>query len=298
MRVLEGLLLLDKPAGPTSHDLVAGVRRLTLERRVGHAGTLDPMASGLLPMVLGRATRLVRFLPHEPKRYTGRIRLGIGTTTDDATGEVVYRHAGRLPRPEQVLDQASRFRGRLLQNPPAVSAKSVGGVRAYRLARSGRAVAPRPVPVEVFRFDLCPLDDLAEWEFAAEVSTGTYLRALARDLGQALGCGGLLSALRRTAIGPMEVSAALPWPQGPAPPLEAIREVVIPLSEMPFALPRARLRRPDEEERFLTGGEVPATEERAREGVWIVLSPAGEVLGVAEASDGRLKPIVVLGVKS
>lgn len=295
MRALEGLLLLDKPVGPTSHDLVADVRRATRTRRVGHAGTLDPMASGLLPLLLGRATRLVRFLPHAPKRYEGRISLGLRTTTDDAAGEVTARHEGALPRPAEVIAAAARLRGPVLQTPPTVSAKSVGGVRAYRLARRGRPWSPKPVRVEVFRLDLLPTEDPAEWSFAAEVSAGTYLRALARDLGDLLGCGAILSQLRRTAIGPLDLAAAIPWNPGALPAPEVLESAVIPLERIPLSCARVRLSGPEQGARFLAGRELEMADDTRPAGPVAVLSAAGQLLGIGDADGRRLRPRVVLG---
>ncbi len=297
MKALEGLLLLDKPVGPTSHDIVASVRRATRTRRVGHAGTLDPAASGLLPVLLGRATRLVRFLPHAPKRYEGKIRLGIRTTTDDAAGEVTARHEGGLPGPDEVLAAAARLRGPLLQAPPAVSAKSVGGVRAYELARRGRPFSPRRVPVEVFRFDLEPGDEAAEWAFTAEVSAGTYLRALARDLGDMLGCGAILAGLRRTSIGPLDLAEAIAWTPGAPPGLEVIEAAVVPLERMPLACPRVQLSKPADERRFLSGQEIEPATEAVPAGPIAVLSPDAELLGIADGDSGRIRPRVVLAAR-
>ena len=130
----EGLLLIDKPSGPTSHDIVVAVRRASGQSRIGHAGTLDPLASGLLPLVLGHATRLVRFLPHSPKSYTGTFRLGLRTDSDDVTGRTLDRHAGPLPEPHAVVEAAGALIGRQQQVPPRVSARKVGGQRLYRLA--------------------------------------------------------------------------------------------------------------------------------------------------------------------
>ncbi|GAG07552.1 unnamed protein product, partial [marine sediment metagenome] len=187
----DGLLLIDKANGPTSHDVVQSVRRLTGQRRVGHAGTLDPLATGLLPVLLGRATRLARFLPHSPKHYDGLLRLGLTSVTDDITGEALTRHTGTLPDPATVIAAAERLEGSYPQIPPTVSARKVGGKRLYRLAREGIRAEVAPRQVDVSRFEVAPIeDDPAQYEFSAEVSGGTYVRALIRDLGAALGCGG------------------------------------------------------------------------------------------------------------
>jgi len=212
----DGLLLLDKPPGPTSHDIVDRVRRATHTRRVGHAGTLDPPATGLLVAVLGRATRLVRFLPDAPKGYSGTFRLGVTTATDDLTGATLTRHDGPLPAHEQVVSAAARFVGSLLQTPPSISARSVGGKRLYRLARRGRAVTAPAVRVQVERLEIEPLAEPGLYAFSAEVSAGTYVRSLVRDLGWALECGAAVDTLRRTRIGPLGVEdALLVSPDGP-----------------------------------------------------------------------------------
>jgi tRNA pseudouridine55 synthase len=292
---LEGLLLVDKPEGPTSHRVVATVRRLTGQRRVGHAGTLDPMATGLLPLVLGRATRLVRFLPHSPKAYEGRIRLGLTTSTDDVTGEVRSRHEGPWPAQDDVLRAAEHFTGRLQQIPPEVSARKVAGQRLYRLARQGRPVLAPAREVEIGRFDLTPTDDPAEWRFVAEVSAGTYLRALARDLGESLGTGGALSTLRRVAIGPLSVSEAVGLPgvgEGP----EGLVAAVVPLGKMPLTAPPVRLPDPAAVRLFLSGGEVDVDEPPQDDGACRVLDGAGELLGIAAVTGRRARPKVVVGL--
>lgn len=290
----EGLLLVDKPAGPTSHDIVAGVRRATGQRRVGHAGTLDPMASGLLPLVLGRATRLVRFLPQAPKVYEGSLRLGIVTRTDDMTGEVLERHDGPLPSSGDVLRVARRLRGRLLQEPPAVSARKVGGERLYRLARRGLDVKAAPAEIEVFSFDLEPAEEPGCYRFVARVSAGTYIRALARDLGRALGCGGALSALRRTAVGPMVPDPGLALEAGVAPGPEPLRAALIPLERIPLTCPGIILDAEEAAGRFLHGRAVPPPAGSPAEGWAAVFSPSGRLLGVAELAGSRLAPRVVL----
>jgi tRNA pseudouridine55 synthase len=195
-----GVLIVDKPAGMTSHDVVARVRRLTGERAVGHLGTLDPMATGVLPLVLGRMTRLAQFYLLAEKSYEGEIRLGFATTTYDSEGEPMGE-----PQPvnltlEQVRAAASRFRGRVQQMPPPFSAKKIGGVPAYKLARKKREVELKPIQVEIREFEILNLQgDRAA--FRARVASGTYLRSVAHDLGQLLGVGAHLATLRRTRVG-------------------------------------------------------------------------------------------------
>lgn len=204
-----GVLLVDKPEGPTSHDVVAAVRRVLRTRRVGHTGTLDPFATGLLLLCVGRATRLASLFHLLPKRYEAGIVLGLETDTDDRTGapgqeSEAWRELARADA-ERALGGLT---GDLLQTPPAFSAKKVGGRRAHRLAREGEPPGLAPSPVRVHRIEV------VEWappriRVDAWVSTGTYVRALARDLGRELGCGAHLGDLRRTAVGPFEVGDAL-----------------------------------------------------------------------------------------
>ena len=290
----EGLLLADKPEGPTSHDIVARVRKATGQRRVGHAGTLDPMASGLLPLVLGRATRLVRFLPQSPKEYVGLLRLGLTTRTDDVTGELLSRHEGPLPSSAEVLRAARSFRGRLLQEPPAVSARKVGGERLYRLSRRGIEVRAEPSEIEVLTFDLQPGEESGTYRFVARVSAGTYIRGLARDLGRVLGCGGTLASLRRTAVGPMLPDPRLALEAGGAVRSESLREALVPLERLPLTPPAVRLEAEDEAGRFLHGSAVPAPPGAPGKGPATVFSPAGTLLGIAEIAGAGLSPKVVL----
>jgi tRNA pseudouridine55 synthase len=203
-----GLLLLDKPAGPTSHDMVYAVRRGAGVKRVGHAGTLDPLATGLLVMCLGSATRLSEYLAGKDKRYRARLRLGQTTDTYDSQGQVVANYDGPLPDREAVEAALAAFRGRQQQVPPAFSAIKRDGQKSYELARRGEAVELPARPVEFFTLELC------EWEppeltLEAHCSAGTYIRSLAHDLGQVVGCGAHLSGLRRTASGALSVEAAV-----------------------------------------------------------------------------------------
>jgi tRNA pseudouridine55 synthase len=288
---LEGLLLIDKPSGPTSHDIVATVRRLTAQRRVGHTGTLDPPASGLLVLALGRATRLIRFLPHAPKLYEGTIVLGLRTTTDDLSGEVVERSTRAPADFETVALTAKRLLGRQMQAPPAFSARKVEGRRAYRLARSGVPVQPPSSPIEVTRFELQPAVEADCVSFVAEVSAGTYIRGLARDLGQLLGCGATLATLRRTAIGPWHVGDALAAPSADAS--EWTPTETIPLDLVPLTPPRHALDG-NATVRFVHGGKIPAG--GCADGWVHVTGEDGRLLGVGEILAGELNPRVVLRV--
>jgi tRNA pseudouridine55 synthase len=199
--MLNGALVIDKPAGMTSHDVVACVRRIFRESSVGHLGTLDPMATGVLPVVLGRFTRLSQFYGDSIKGYEGEIRFGFATDTYDADGEAITVEKPTTNLTLQVILEVSRrFVGSQLQMPPAYSAKKVKGVPAYRHARKNQPVDLQAVPIEVFEFDILDYAD-GRARFRALVSSGTYIRSLAYDLGNQLGTGAHLSALRRTRAG-------------------------------------------------------------------------------------------------
>jgi tRNA pseudouridine(55) synthase len=251
------------------------------------------MATGLLALVIGRATRLARFVPSSPKRYVGSIRLGVRTTTDDVTGTPIETRPEAVPDEAAVREAAARFRGRILQRPPAVSARSVGGERLYRLARRGIHADVAPRRVEVFRFDLTrSSDDL--WDFDAEVSTGTYLRSLARDLGDALGCGGALDRLRRTSIGPLRVEAAMPFPSRGLPDPDGTLQAIVPVDRLPLRCETVHLDAGGAAE-FARGRATPLPLDLTTEGVELAArSPDGEILGIGIARGGRLQPSVVL----
>jgi tRNA pseudouridine55 synthase len=196
---VDGVLIINKPAGMTSHDVVALVRRITGEKSVGHLGTLDPMATGVLPLVLGRFTRLAQFYNEADKRYQGVIRFGWATDTYDAQG---VRDGAEQPvnlTLDDLRAAASQFAGRIEQLPPPFSAKKIAGIPAYRLARKGQAVELKPKQVEVKELEICSWDGQCA-QFKAWVSSGTYLRSLAHDLGRKLGPGAHLAELQRTAV--------------------------------------------------------------------------------------------------
>jgi tRNA pseudouridine55 synthase len=204
---MNGVLVVNKPAGLTSHDVVARVRRLLRERSVGHLGTLDPMATGVLPLVLGRMTRLAQFYGGAEKSYEGVIRLGFATDTYDAEGKPASPPIEVKVTLEQLREAAARFQGDIEQMPPPFSAKKIAGVRAYKLARRKREVKLEPVRVSVKEFEIRNVED-DRVSFCARVSSGTYLRAIAHDLGAALGVGGHLAELRRTAVGEFTIAEA------------------------------------------------------------------------------------------
>jgi len=294
----DGLLLIDKSSGPTSHDVVQSVRRLTGQRRVGHAGTLDPLATGLLPVLVGRATRLARFLPHSPKHYEGLLRLGLTSATDDITGEELTRHTGALPDPAAVSAAAARLQGSHPQDPPSVSARKVGGKRLYQLARQGIRAQVAPRQVDVDRFEVNPSeDDPSQYGFRAEVSAGTYVRALIRDLGAALGCGGVMVALRRTAIAALRPSPLLRFGTDHVPDSDELTRQLIPLEAMPLEPPRLQLARPEEAQLFVAG-VAQATAADLSDGFCAVLDAEERLLGVGEMTAGVIQPRVVLAARS
>jgi tRNA pseudouridine55 synthase len=197
---VDGVLVVDKPERLTSHDVVNQVRRLAGTRRVGHLGTLDPMATGVLPLLIGRATRLAQFFSTGHKKYDARIRFGWATDTYDRDGQATSEPVAPQFTRDQLGDALAFFRGNFLQTPPAFSAKKVAGTPAYRLARRHIAVELRPVEVNVFALDLLEFDgDTAR--VLVHCSAGTYLRGIAHEVGQKLGCGAFLEALRRTSSG-------------------------------------------------------------------------------------------------
>ena len=271
--------MVDKPAGPTSHDVVDRVRRVLGIRRVGHTGTLDPFATGVLPVCVGKATRLVQFLAKGEKAYQATVRLGFATTTDDATGEPIgpTRHAEVAP--EEVAAACRRLTGEVLQVPPSYSAKRVAGRRLYELARAGTAPTPEPVRVTVHELVLVSASR-DRLELAVVCSPGTYVRALARDLGEMLGTGAHLEGLRRTRSGEFTLEQAVAWDD-----LEAAgRSRLLPLGSLLGDLPAVRvgpdgllaLRYGRDLDRRLVAVPEPPPPERVR-----VLSESGELVALA-----------------
>ncbi len=294
---MDGLLLLDKPSGPTSHDLVAGVRRLWKTSRAGHFGTLDPLATGLLIVAIGQATRFNRFYAGRDKRYRASARLGFATDTYDAEGAASGPAADVLPSPAQVDAALAGLRGEILQTPPPYSAKKVGGQPLYISARAGRPVDPTPVTVTVHELEVLRCEP-PELELEIRCSTGTYVRSLVHDLGRRLGCGAHVSALRRTAIGELDVGRAWPWPpREPVPNVPEALAAWIPLSEM---LPEWPAAVADEDglKALRDGRPVPPERlaSRPAAGEIRVLEPGGSLAALARRrpEDGFWAPFLVI----
>lgn len=236
---MNGLLVVDKPAGMTSHDVVAIVRRATGERSVGHLGTLDPMATGVLPLLLGKYTRLAQFFGAGEKQYLGTIRFGWSTDSFDADGEPSSQPQALTCSLEQLRGLAERFHGELDQVPPVFSAKKINGVPAYKLARAGKDVPVKPARITIHNFALTGLEgEIAG--FCMHVSSGGYVRSVAHELGQLAGCGAHLASLRRTAAGPFDLQDAIPLNELRSLSREAMEERLIPprllLPEMPSVM--------------------------------------------------------------
>ena len=285
----DGLAVVDKPAGWTSHDVVARCRRIFGQRKVGHAGTLDPDATGVLLVGLGRVTRLLRFLSSLGKTYTGEVVLGSATTTLDAAGEVVAEWEMASVTLEQVRAAAHGFVGRIEQVPPMVSAVKVGGRRLHELARTGQDVERPARPVEVYELDVEAGSEPGVFRLAARCSSGTYVRALAADLGTALGGGAHLRNLRRTAIGSFTLAGAVPLarldPGDVLAPAEALRDYPMITVDAPAATAVGH------------GRPLPVSVAGAPAGGGAVrvVDGDGRLLAVYERVDDDLRPAVVLG---
>lgn len=292
-----GILLVDKAPERTSHDVVARVRWLLGTKKVGHAGTLDPMATGLLILGVGQGTRLLTHLVGLPKTYTATIRLGLATTTDDREGEPLGGSSDAARIPAERIEQAlGALRGPLQQVPSTVSAIKVDGRRAYARARAGEDVQLAARPVTISRFEVLssrtegPFQDL---DVVVACSSGTYVRALARDLGAALGVGGHLTALRRQDIGPFDVAEAVPVPaRGEGD------DVQLPLLGLGAAASRVLPAVPVDEAAARDlghGKQVRAAAPGPGEGTLAALDPAGRLAAVvAPTGEGALRPLLVI----
>lgn len=309
---MDGVVVVDKPEGLTSHDVVSAARRLLGEKRIGHTGTLDPLATGVLPLVCGRATRLVRFLSASDKEYEATIRFGITTDTYDITGEETSR-TGTAPRREALLHALDSLTGEYLQMPPAYSAKKVGGRRAYDFARKAEAVELTAVPVRVSRVELRAFEGESA-TVSLTCSAGFYVRAFAFSLGEMTGTGACLAALRRTRSGEFRLDGAVslddlgrddpstPLGAGPSTRIGAgqLASWLIPMEQLLPAVPAIYLTG-EGLIRVSHGRQVEASDLRDTApqgaGAWVrLLDPGGALVALATPGDapGSLHPSVVL----
>ena len=287
---MQGFLNLNKPVGPTSHDMVAKVRRLVGRKlKVGHAGTLDPAASGILPIAIGAATRLIEYLADAEKGYRALVRLGATTTTDDAEGEIIS--TAPVPPLDAALVEAALvgFRGEIMQVPPMFSALHHEGQRLYDLARAGKHVDIPARPVTIHRLELAELaPPLLKLDITC--SKGTYIRSLARDLGAALGCGAHLAGLERTFVGGFRLAQSVTWAELEAEP-ERIAEWILPIDLALNAWPALHLdaegARRVRHGMPVDGGDPQAERMRA-------YAPDGTLLAVLERAGAQWRPTKVL----
>jgi tRNA pseudouridine55 synthase len=290
---MNGLLVLDKPSGVTSHDVVAIVRRATGEKSIGHLGTLDPMATGVLPLLLGKYTRLAQFFGQADKHYTGHIRFGFATDSFDADGASVGDVQPLMKSLEELRVLSRKFRGEMDQVPPIFSAKKINGVAAHKLARAGVDVAVKPARITIHNFELTSLDgDTAG--FAMSVSAGGYVRSVAHELGQLAGCGAHLSSLRRTQAGAFSLEHAITIDQLKSASIAEI-EALLPhprtlLPEMPAVTVDDQLAG-----RLRNGMQVNLPDFSQASLIRVFTAPT-ELLAIGRRIAGTLiQPIVVLG---
>ena len=292
---MNGLLVIDKPGGMTSHDVVGRLRKITGERSIGHLGTLDPMATGVLPLLMGKYTRLAQYFSSAEKSYSGAIRFGFSTDTYDAEGQADGPDVNPVLTLDQVRAAAARFHGEMEQMPPAFSAKKIGGKPAYKLAREGKPVELKAARVRIASFEITGLEG-AEASFTMSISAGGYVRSVAHELGQDLGCGAHLSRLRRTQAGVFTIGEAhtLEELQAVAGDAEALETLCIHprslLPEMPSVtgdeLALGRLR----------NGAQANLPEFSCAPLVKVFAGQRELVGIAKRVAGTLfQPVVVMG---
>ena len=284
-----GLIIVDKPAGMTSHDVVGKVRRIVGTRRVGHAGTLDPMATGVLVLGVERATKLMNHLILTDKSYLATIRLGVATSTDDADGTVLSSAPAGGLDPGAIQAAIGALTGEILQRPSSVSAIKVAGERAYARVRAGEEVRLAARPVTVQRFELVgpprPSGDCCDLDVVVDCTSGTYVRALARDLGESLGVGGHLTALRRTRVGVFGLAQALTL----AELAELADPIALPLPRAIAATMPVRRLSPAEASELTFGRTIPPA---GIEGTYGAIAETGEAVALLRESDGLARPVL------
>jgi tRNA pseudouridine55 synthase len=277
-----GFLVIDKPAGMTSHDVVAQLRKRLGTKQVGHAGTLDPMATGVLVVGMNNATKFLQYIVTGKKRYNAIIRLGISTVTDDKEGEVVAVKDWRAISDSDIESAIDKFRGTILQVPSSVSAKKIAGERAYDLVREGKEVelAAKEVTIHELKVLAIHRNEHLDIDIDVACSAGTYIRSIARDLGAALGVGGHLIELRRTEVAPFELNEAGEIGSAEVLPLTDAIAKVLPIRELGF----------DEVAELKFGRRI---EKSNQEGVVVGIAPDGEVAAILENREGRAQPVSV-----
>ena len=285
MEPMDGILLVDKPAGWTSHDVVAKLRGVLGERRMGHSGTLDPMATGLLVLFVGRATKAVSFSEAQEKRYRARLRLGVVTDTQDTTGTVLQTCPRRAARAE-LEAVLPRFRGEIEQLPPMYSAIKVQGKKLYEIARRGGEVERQPRRITIHELTVAGEQD-GEFLLDIRCYKGTYVRTLCHDIGTALGCGGAMSALRRTAVGAYRVEEAHALEELIALPREEARRLLLPLDSL-FADCAALALNAKQERLCRSGGGFACA---APDGTYRFYAPDGAFLMLGRVTNGQAAAI-------
>ena len=279
-----GILIIDKPAGWTSMDVCAKIRGILHEKRVGHGGTLDPMATGVLPVFVGRATRAVEFAENGRKEYLAGLRLGMVTDTQDVTGTVLETRPVTAGR-EELETALERFRGDIRQIPPMYSAVKVQGKKLYELARHGKEVERKPRPVTIHELELLETESEADVRLRCLCSKGTYIRTLCHDIGQVLGCGGCMSSLRRTMAAGFALADAVT--------MEDVQErgeaLLRPLDSFFAQYPAVTLRSPGQEKRVRCGN--PVTAPGTLDGTYRVYGREGEFLCLSRARGGELTSV-------
>lgn len=281
-----GIIIIDKPDGWTSMDVCAKLRGMFHEKRVGHAGTLDPMATGILPVFIGRATRAVEFTEEYDKEYVAGLRLGVVTNTQDTTGEILEQRPVTVSR-AQVEEALGAFRGEIRQIPPMYSAIKIGGKKLYELARKGKEVERPPRQITIHELELLGETEHGDYLLRVVCSKGTYVRTLCHDLGQALGCGGTMSSLRRTRVGPFREGISLEAVQAAAD--EGRGEALLVSVEGCFARYPLLTASQVEENRFIRNGTAYPCD--APEGLYRVRGEGGNFLMLGQVQEGTMHTV-------
>ena len=291
---MDGVLNINKPSGMTSHDVVQALRRILKEKRIGHTGTLDPLATGVLVLCVGKATRIAQFLEAGDKEYQAVMRLGVTTDTLDSEGTVLETRAFEPPERSRIIEVMDGFVGRIMQQPPAYSALKVGGVPSYKLARQGKAKPLEPRPVTIHGIELTSCENPFV-RFTVQCSKGVYVRTLCADIGERLGMGAHLTGLIRTRSGRFDIACALSLDELAGMDLSVVQEqVLIPISEALSDFPKVLVSE-TESVRVLHGNQVPCPELFSSKSPEMVRleDASGRLLALARLFSGMLKPEMV-----